>query len=42
MSVAVGNSIAYICGYILKAREQGDLERRLVEVEEFVKRKYAS
>jgi len=30
--------VAYICGFILKAREQGEIESRLVEVEAYMRK----
>ena len=33
VDVKIANSVAYLCGHILKAREQGDLEDRLAAIE---------
>lgn len=37
LDVRVANSVAYICGYILKAREQGEIDDRLAKVEAALK-----
>ena len=36
LDVRIANSVGYLAGVILKARSQGDLEERIVEIEEHI------